>query len=396
MIQTQQHRGGPARSPNHFGASWAQERAPRRFEANAKLFSFKIADENNPLGPVGSSVVVDNGKVFVNGSRIDLSLHPTDVRLPTEIPTYLAGYKPMPFRADEISPVIMVTKDEDWRRDFSLSNAFRRVNVKAGPEGAIPEIDPSSSLVKYKTVDRLLGSFVPTVTEDNAAGTHYRPRQVAAKRIGWALQLDREIDVFDMLLNSSNWNANNVIALGASAKWNGGASVNILGNLQTAIVASAQMVTGIVVNQETALVMLKDPGIRDQYRQMYGDSALDQQVQTVHKAYGHSVDFVIPGLPPVRVMSAKVLNETTDELDFVMGPDCLLVTCPPGVPTDGEEIATTYSFRVRGNVGVGYETREFRVEGRGQKGGTMVVVYQSDIAQMTGSNCGGLIQDCIQ
>jgi hypothetical protein len=67
-----------------------------------------------------------------------------------------------------------------------------------------------------------------------------------------------------------------------------------------------------------------------------------------------------------------------------------MVTTPPGVPVDGEEIATTHTFRRRGASSVGFETREFRVEGRGN-GGTMVVANMADIAVVTGNNCGGLI-----
>ena len=104
-----------------------------------------------------------------------------------------------------------------------------------------------------------------------------------------------------------------------------------------------------------------------------------------------SIDFVIPGYPPFRSVQSKVKNETTGNLDFVLNKSVIPTRSPAGVPQDGEDIATSYTFRVRGNMGVGYEVREFRVENRGQKGGTMVVAYMSDIAQMTGNNIGGII-----
>jgi hypothetical protein len=368
---------------------------------NLQNFAFKLVENNpagGPLGRNGSIVYVENGRLFsADGKRLDFSLQPSDVRIPEEIPTYLSGYRPFPFRADQMSPVVMVKKDEDYHRDMSMANAFRRVRVKVGPEGSIPEVDPGSTTSRYKTVDRLLGSFVPTITEDNAAGTHYRPRQVAAKRIGWALSLDRECDVCDLLTTSGNWASANVLSLGGTAKWNGGVDANPLGNINAMIIASAQPVTDIWMGQEAAFAFLADPTVRDQMRQFLGDGPAAAAMGQVYNAGTKNVDFMIPGYPPFHVSASKVLNETTGLLDYCLGPHCVGLTTPSAsLPSDGEETATTHTFRVRGNVGVGYESREFRVEGRGQKGGTMVVVYQSDIAKFTANNCGFLIQNVIQ
>jgi hypothetical protein len=317
------------------------------------------------------------------------------VHLPEELPTYLAGYKPFGFRADEMSYPIMAPHDEDYHRDFSSANAFRRVDVKASHEGAIPEVDPLTSTTKFKVVDRLLGAFVPQVTEENATGL-YRPRQAAMKRIGNAISLDREIDVVTLLTTAANWTSTNTVTLGAGFQWNDGANANPIKDLQDRIVASAQTVTDIWFNQQVAFDFLRHPAVRDQMRQMIGDNAASSTLGAVANAGTMLVDFTIPGFPPFHIAAAKVLNETTGGLDYVFPNDVLLLTRPPGIPTDGEEIATTYTFRRRGNVGVGYETREFRVEGRGAKGGTMVVVNQADIAVITGSNCGGLLKSAHQ
>lgn len=363
---------------------------------NSKSFNLRLA-ENSLLGKSGALIRVEGNRLFTSeGKRLDLTLQPSDVRTPEEIPTYLAGYKPFPYRADQMSPVVMVSKDEDIHRDMSMNNAFRRVDVKVGPEGNIPEVDPGSTTAKYKTVDRLLGSFIATTTEDNSAGSSYRPRQVAAKRIGWALSLDRELDVCGLLTNPANWASANVLALGANEKWNGGANADPLGNIDALIVASAQPVTAIWLSQEAALAFLKHSTVRDQMRQFLGDGPANAALGQVHQGLSN-VDFTIPGYPPFHVSAAKVLNENTNTLDYCIGNDCVGLTAPAsGTPKDGEEISTTYTFRVRGNVNVGYESREFRVEGRGQKGGTMIVVYQSDVAKFTANNCGFLIRSVIQ
>lgn len=340
-------------------------------------------------------------RLFASGRRLEFALLPVDVHVPSELPTYLAGYRPFSFRADDFSPVVMVTKDEDYHRDFALANAFRRVNVKASPQGAIPEIDHASSVTKYKTVDRLLGSFVPQVTEDNETNPNYRVRQVAARHIGNKLALDREIDVLGstgLLGSSSNWAAGNVETLGATTYWDTGSASDPLGDLTDRIIASAQPVTKIVLPQDVALKgLLPHASVRDQMRQYLGDGPATGLIQRVTEMGGRgglgvpTVDFAIPGYPPFSIVASKVLNETTGALDFILDNTVLLLTAPEGVPLDGETEATSWTFRVRGNQGVGYETREFRIEGRGQKGGTMVVAYMSDVAQMTGNNCGGAI-----
>lgn len=334
--------------------------------------------------------------IGTKGQLVQLALTPSDVHDPTELPTYLAGYKPFPFRADEMSPVILTDNDEDKYRQFDEDDAFRQVDVKGSIQGAIPEVDPKTSLTPYKVVDRFVGSFISDITEQNATATLYRPRQAAMKRCQRAIQLDREIDVLTLLTTAGSWDTNNRVTLAAGEEWNGGANGDPIAAIQARIVASAQPVTDIWMNQEVGFEFLKHPNVRDHMRQMLGDTAVQGAIGQVAEAGDMMVDFRIPGFPTFHIVASKVKSESTGNIGYVLGDDVLLTTRPPGVPTDGEEIATSYTFRRRGNAGVGYETREFRVDGRGPKGGTMVVVSMADVAVMTGANVGGLIKDVIQ
>ena len=141
------------------------------------------------------------------------------------------------------------------------------------------------------------------------------------------------------------------------------------------------------------LVFLKHPSIRDMMRQAFGDGAVSDfnKLSQGGSPPRESISFTIPGYPTLHSVPGRVKNETTGANDYILSKSVILTRSPPGVPQDGEDIATSYTFRVRGNMGVGYEVREFRVENRGQKGGTMVVAYMSDVAVMTGSNIGGII-----
>src|SRR5262249_44698350 len=158
---------------------------------------------------------------------------------------------------------------------------------------------------------------------------------VAAQRCKWALQLDRELDVWSMLSNLGNWATTNRVVLAPSAAWNGGAQSDPIADLKARIVASAQVVTDVWFNQEVAFDFLGHPLVREHMRQFLGDRGVDTAVANVNNAGTQIVDFVIPGFPPFHVCASKVLNEATGELDFILPPDVLLVTTPPGVPVDG-------------------------------------------------------------
>lgn len=328
------------------------------------------------------------------GQRVTLELQPADVHDPTELATYLGGYKPFPFRGDEASPAVLGDNDEDRFRDFSSNDAFRRVDVKGATSGAVPEVDPQTSLSNFKVVERFVGAFVPKQTEMNA-GNLYRPRMAAGRRARWAIELDREIDVWNLLGTNTSFAAANRLALTGTQNWNGGADSDPIRDLQTILEATAQPVTRFWMNQVVGNAFIRHDKVRDHMRQFLGDGSAPSTLASVANAGMQTVDFAIPGLPPISIAAAKVLNETTSVLDFILGNVVVAVGQPPGVPTDGEEIATSWTFRRRGPSGVGLEIREFELENRGPLGGTMMVVSMADIALITANNVGGHISGVI-
>jgi hypothetical protein len=330
------------------------------------------------------------------GHPIQLSLGVGDVHVDEELSTYLAGYHPTGFRADEASKVVLVDHDSDIFRTFDEDDAFLPVEVKGAIEAAIPEVDPVSATRTYKVIDRFIGSFVNDIVDRNATKL-FRPRQQAMKRVKWALQLDRELDVWPKLLQlAASWNAAQTVTLGAGFEWNGGASSDPILDIQTRKEASVQQVTDVWFNERNANAFLRHPLVRDHMKMMIGDNAANAAIGNVANAQQMDVDFTIPGLANFHVVAGKFKATKTAAPDYILGNHTILTTSPPGVPTDGEEIASTYTFRRRGRNGIGFETREFRIENRGPQGGTMVVASNADIAVMTGNNVGGLIRDTVQ
>jgi len=333
----------------------------------------------------GKVQAVDN-----RGQRFSLSLQPADVHDPSELPTYLAGYKPFNFRADEMSKVVLMDNYQDKIRNFNANDAFEPVAVKGSTMGSVPEVDPNSSLTSILAVDRFVGSFVPKQTE-LSTGNNYQPIMAATRRCKRAIDLDREIDVTTLLGTSSNFDAS--VRIAAAAAWNGGAGSDPVFDIQTAIQASWQPITEIWMNQKVAFAFLRHDSVKDYMKQMLGDVAPSNAISSVAQAGEKSVDFALPGLPPIRVVASKV--KIGSSLSYTLGDVVTLLSTVPGQPTDGEEIATSYTFRVRGPSGVGYEVREFFVDGRGPQGGTMIVVAMADIAVVTGDKAGAIITGVI-
>lgn len=331
------------------------------------------------------------------GQRVSLALTPADVHSPEELSTYLAGYhSPGGFRADEASKVIPVDHDEDKYRTFSSADAFKRVVVKGSLQGAIPEVDPSSSLDTYKVVEQFVGSFVSAVTEQNATGL-YKPRMAAGRRCMRAMQLSREYDVWDLLTTTGSWDASVVLALGATANWNGGSTADPIANIHELLEDSAQMITDLWMNYKVANTFLRHASVRDQMRQLLGDGAAGQSIIGMNSAVAKNAmyDVIIPGLPPIHIVAAKA-QDASAVRQYILGSSFVVGTAsPPGVPTDGEDVATSYTFRRKGPSGVSVNTREFVVENRGPLGGTMLVTSVADIPKMTGNIVGGLITGAV-
>lgn len=332
--------------------------------------------------------------IGVEGQRVTLSLTPQDIRDATEIPDYLAGYSPGMYRADEVSKPILVDNDEDKYRTFDSDDAFRRVYVKGSMQGAVPEVDPKSSLSSYKVVERYIGSFVPRQVQlQRPANNSYQPVLAASRRCKRAIMLDREVDVFTLLGTSGNWNANQQTAA-AGTGWADQTNGDPILDVQNMVEKTAQPITEIWMNQKIANRFMRHQSVRTYMKQYFGDSA--QPGLAAALASGNQLniaaDFVLPGLPTIRIASAKVKNESTGLLQYVLGDVVIAVTVPPGgMPSDGEEIASSYTFRRRGISGTGLDVREYEVDGRGPLGGTMIVVATADIPVITANNAGGIL-----
>jgi len=317
-------------------------------------------------------------EAMVGDQRVTLTLTPSDVHDPSELPEYLFGYKPFKYRGTEMCPVVPVDKDTDKFRVFSSDNAFEHVEVKASIQSAPPEIDATSSLDDYTVVDRFIGGFIPTVTEEQAT---YGVRTRTAARCADAIYLDMEIDITTLLGTNTNWNA--AVRTAAGNVWTDETLGTPVTDVMTAIEKSYQEVTGLWLNEKAAHIFLRHPQTKDHMRQFYGDNP-----PPIGQG-GVITDFQIPGLPPFHVIKSRYLSSGT--MTYCLGAVVVLISGPPTPPTDGMEIMSAATFRRKGANGTGWETREWFVNGRGPRGGNMVVVSEASNHKFVSTYAGGII-----
>lgn len=331
------------------------------------------------------------------GEIIQFALNPSDVHIAHEIDTFLAGFSPQGYRCDEAVPPVLVDKATDRYRTFNRNNIFRQVEVRTSRQAMITEVDIETELSTYLVDERALGAFIPRATENQAT---FDVKAAHGVRIMEALMLDRELRIFGtsgLLTTSGNWDSNNVATIGAGAEWNDEENSNPILDIQERIEASAQLVTGIFMNPTVAHAFLRSRRAREHMRQMLGDTPPNPAIVGA-ASIQQNVDFQIPGLPPFRVCAAKVLNETTSLLEYILGDKVVLVSSPRngGLPLDGKSTMTAVSWRERGLSGNGITTRQFELQTRGLQGGTMMVTGHAEEEVMISNTCGGLIEDVIQ
>lgn len=337
----------------------------------------------------------DAGSLGRAQGRILAAQLPQDVHDPGQIATYLGGYSNADFRADEMSPVILWDKTQDKYRQFLMQNTFQRVNVKMGHTAKVRRVDPRTELPTFTMVPRGIASFVPFQTQ-SSADVPYDAKAAAARRCANVMLIDRELDVVRSLLGTTtNFNANNRIALGAGFQWNGGASSAPIKNLMDLNIRSAGSITAYHMNYELACDFIQHATVKDHIRAFLGDAGIvgaAAKLGQLEQGRKTIVDFAIPGIGRICVHNAKVLNETSGLLEYILqAGQVIAVSIPAGIPKDGEDIATSYTFRFKGPSGTGWEAREVLIEDEGPYGGILVIVSQMDIAVMPSTIAGGII-----
>jgi hypothetical protein len=282
------------------------------------------------------------------GETVELTVTPSDMAIGKEIADHISGYRNGIYRADEVSPIVLVGEDSG-----------------------------------HPFVRRQIGSFIDS--------DHLEFTKLAAQRCKNALDLDRECDVFQTLLGErENWDASVRTSVSCVQNIGGGLSDPIR-HIQVAIKKSSRLVTDIWFNRTIAGVFIQHPAVQERI----GPAGFDAINESLMKSSIQKVDFEIPELPLFHVVASKVVGPT-GRLEYTMGDVVLLTHTPAVIRNDGGELcetASSYTFRKRGPYGNGYSVKLFRVEGCD---GGLLVVATYDSEALTNPTAGGIVTDVLR
>lgn len=330
------------------------------------------------------------------GQLVQMDLGQADVHTDRTLASYAAGFRLQEGVADLASPVVVVPNASDKYWTWDKDDTFQLVqDMSTAAGGTVKEVSMRLSATAFQTKQFALKAFVPTEVQANADAP-LNPQLAAMRRIMNAMMLGREVRVANLLRTSANHA--NTITCTATTKWNGGSGSNPIQDLFTLIESSLQPITGIVMSERTAHAFQMNANVQKflAYKQSIPGLV---KVSSDGRGPGTQMDQLsaLLGLPPIYVASMKY-KSAASTYDYVWGGDVVLLHTPPaGVPKDGQDISTSYTFRWNGGtVGDataqgGFLVRSFFNQFRGPRGGHEIIVTMNDAEISTSTQVSGLI-----
>jgi hypothetical protein len=332
-----------------------------------------------------------------SGRLVTMDLGVADVHIDAALSNVCFGFKLATGIADDISPVVPVAKASDkyytWDKDDALQPA-QHLAVAAG--GTVAEISPRLSNAAFSTVNFALQAFVPTEVEANADGP-LKPRMAATKRLMNAMMLGREQRVATMYRTAASYASAYKATIAAAAKWNGGASSNPVQDLYTRIEAALMPITDVVMSERTWHDFVQNAAVQ----KYTASKQVVPGANPIANAQQAEALSALLGLPPIRIGAMKAKDSTG--YPYIWGNDVVLIHRPDTLTNDGQEIASSYTFRWTGagtgqdgTASGGFFVRSYYDPKRGARGGTVVVVGHSDAEVLVTDVVGGLLVDAHQ
>lgn len=327
------------------------------------------------------------------GQLVQMDLGQADVHVDRTLASYCAGYKLQEGVADIASPPVMVPNASDKYWTWDKDDTFQLVqDISASAGGTVKEISMRLSNTNFATKQFAVQAFVPTEVQANA-DSPINPSLAAMRRIMNAMMLAREYRVATLLRTQASHS--NVTVLGATTKWNGGSASNPVQDLFTLIESSLQPITDIIMSEQTAHDFMQNSAVQKylSYKQNVPGIA---RIPSDGGDGGMNSFSSILGLPPIHIAAMKY-KSTASAYSYLWGGDVLLVHRLQGVPSDGQDIAASYTFRWSGgqvgdaSVQGGFIVRSFFNPYRGPRGGQQILVTMNDAEVMTSTLVSGLI-----
>lgn len=322
------------------------------------------------------------------GEVITMAVTVSDVSNTQVIETVLGGYANSEMAADMASPPVLVNKETFKWRDFSHLNEYAPVEDRTGRTGQIQQIEHISEMKEAKTEEHALAAWIPWAAE-NDADANYNVRQAHAQLIQTKLTLNREIRIWDRLVDTNNWASGHYTTLTTNYLWPAGSTKDPLKDLNTYIKASWQPVTDIFMSAEAAGYFVADTKVVALLERVNASAGSPQTVVDIGSRAVQTIR--LPGYPPIHVLSAKKYVTT---MSYILDDDVVGLNVPSQL-AGGNTKATHLSFRNRGRSGTGWVVNEYVPWGRGLNGGVMLEAGFADGDIMVSNTAGFVIKGVV-
>ena len=331
-----------------------------------------------------------------SGKLVTMDLGQSDVHIDRGLANYASGYKHAEAKADEASPIVTVPNASDKYWKWDKDDVFQQVtDIESSPGGIVKEVTPRLSSSSFSTVNYAIGAFIPTEVEANA-DSPLQPAMSAMRRCMNVLIMAREMRVATMFETTGSYTSGFTATIASGAKWNGGASSNPVQDIYTQIEAALMPITDIFMSERTYHDFVQNSAVQKYIASKINvpGTPLPEQITGVQ---------ALLGLPKIHVCAMKTKSATAGTYGYVWANDVVLVHKPAaGIPRDGQDISSSYTFRWSGgNVGDatvdgGFVVRSFFNQFRGPRGGRQIVVTHNDAEVLTSDVVSGLIHTAHQ
>lgn len=329
------------------------------------------------------------------GQLVTMDLGQADVHVDRTLASYAAGFKLQQGVADVGSPPIIVPNASDKFWTWDKDDTFQLVqDMSSSAGGAVKEVSMRLSNASFQTKQFALQAFVPTEVQANADAP-LNPVMAAMRRIMNAMMLGREYRVASLLRTTANHA--NVTTLTSTTKWNGGSGSNPVQDLFTLIESSLEPITDIIMSEQVAHDFAQNAAVQKYLAYKQSVPGLPRVSSDGSGSGGMDSFCSILGLPPIHIAAMKY-KATATTYPYIWGGDVVLLHKPPsGVPSDGQDISASYTFRWSGGqvgdstVQGGFIVRSFFNPYRGPRGGQQVIVTLNDAEVSTATTVSGLI-----
>lgn len=362
----------------------------------------------NNKGAVAMNSLDANGRVIGRGDMVDLTrgtftmtdeygkvhtmdLGQSDVHIEKALANYAAGYRLQQGQADMVSPVLPASMASDKFFTWDKNDAFQPVqDIESAPGAAVKEVNPRLSNTLFATVNYAVGAFIPTEVIANA-DSPLQPQINAMRRCMNVLLQQREQRVANLLTTAANFDPSVVQTTPAANKWDGGASSNPIADIFYILERSLQPVTHMVMNERVWHAFIANAQVQKYTQAKFNVPGLPGQPTDIQGTNA------LLGLPTILVAAMKGLSNA-GIYDYIWGNDVALVHQEPNPPSDGQTIATSFTFRWAGGnpqdaqMQGGFTVRSFFNQFRGPRGGTQIVVTHNDAEVLTSNIVGGVLK----